>query len=209
MTPPYEESVDEISPLDDRVVMELPTANFGEIPASSDSEITRTTEKSDTQISAFNVSDYSGNEFGSLGIPCEPVVEDSDGSKTPSRSSIALNNQIVAVGCHRFNQIVDKKMSDEELEQGFRLESKPDPKYLGFLPSSRDKRKYLSAIALDGPAPGNTWQCYMPITIGQRLMIIAFFILFGLAAAGVVLFLRSTILNAPGSIQRPVSALSP
>lgn len=91
------------------------------------------------------------------------------------------------------------RINEEEKERGFRLLNQPDPLYLGFVPSKRDKRPYLNAMALvDTPEPGPTCACHMPITASQGICVYGTWLLMICAIGGILYglwYIRVYIIN--------------
>lgn len=160
------------------------------IVRTSGSEVTQTPEKSDGHIPASSESSLDEIEYGALGFPVE-LVSDSEQTVSPDKSQAAMQTQRIVLEWKQLNKPFAMGVTEEEKAQGFRWLSAPNPRYLGFVPRKKDKRKYLNVLPLVDAKPKNDFVFHMPIASGQRCGMFLFFMLFAAIAGGVVFFLRS------------------
>lgn len=98
-----------------------------------------------------------------------------------------------------------------ELKRGYRLAPSPDPAYLGFVPSARDGRPFLSAMPLVTPGRSVTSQeeamccsCYLPVSYVHRFALVTVLVVTMLAIAALFFFVIFGLYHTAPS-PRPVT----
>lgn len=168
--------------------------------SSSDGAATESPKKSSGRIVSGSSSSDGiplGMEMGPFGFPVQ-ILDTDTGTDSQDEGALALHAQRIALGWHEWNLLFSTELTKEELDQGFKWLSQPNPRYLGFVPSKKDKRKFLNAQALVWSKPENSLFCYLPVSTSQRWSIVLFVGIFALVALGVVFYFRQISLDAGG-----------
>lgn len=170
----------------------LVTTDNNRIASTSDSDVSQTPEKSNSQIPASSETSSGEAEYGVLRFPMEyPRVSDSDATVSPDESQAAMQTQRIALEWNQLNKLFAMGVTEEEKTQGFRWLPAPNPRYLGFVPGKNDKRKYLNVLPLVDAKPEHDFAVHLPIATGQRIGVFVFFLVFTFLAAGVCFYFRS------------------
>lgn len=163
---------------------------------TSGSDITTTPEKS---YSASSYSDFSVNDCSTTRESSNLSLQHMSGSDFTDScfddSVISTYEQTVAVNVVAKGRFFTNAPTKEERQRGFRLSKYPDPRYLGFVPSSHDRRKYITAMPLAEATPPTCTGCYLPISTSQRLVLFLFILILALLAAGGAYFFRGLLVG--------------
>lgn len=164
------------------------------------SEVTPTPDKSYSPLNeASSHSDFSINDCSTIRESSNLSLQHMSGSDfTDScydHSVISSYEQTVAVNIVAKGRFFTNAPTKEERQRGFRLSKYPDPRYLGFVPSSHDRRKYITAMPLAEATPPACTGCYLPVSTSQRIVLFLFILILALLAAGGAYFFRALLVG--------------
>lgn len=115
-----------------------------------------------------------------------------DLSATDTFSQTQTSELMTVTSGYTKHRSVDAPPSDADLQRGFRLVSRPNQRYLGFVPSRNDKRPYLNAMAVVGHVPDpQIFSFASPVSSAQVWILLCFSLLIALSAAASYFYIRS------------------
>lgn len=217
--PPPEDHLDRVSAIE---IQGEGSSSSGERGLSSDDAITVSPEKSNAEIRAGSSStgisldsrstpspEKSTGEIGrassgsSDGVHAEirpfdfsPHLSGDSSSEPDEKRRLSVHAQNIALGWHEWNLLFSAELTEEEKENGFKWLSRPNPKYLGFVPGENDKRRYLNVVPLVHAEPDLSFLCYLPVSWTQRWAVMIFALVSALFAAGVIFYFHQVTVGS-------------
>lgn len=186
--------VDEVLPVVPRAGVDV--NNLAKLGGKLDVGITHSPFRNRANIAVASrsaSSDGLSYEMGPTEI-LDEVLGSSEVTESPDKGPATVRAQTAALEWQQLNKPFTSELTDDEIEQGFKWLSRPNPKYLGFVPGRRDNRKYLNVLPLVSAQPESKIDCYLPVSTAQRWAMVVFVLMLALMGIGAALYLRNATL---------------